>query len=154
MKNTIWKWLLCFDLALAFLAPRAALGKIPAQPPALMTSTDSGCHQTPGGAGAPPSGAGNAGGNTAYCPTCEDANGMPRWWVDEPYINLHVVDEPLSYTTSSGQKMAFRFNYKQRFANPGLDQVSKPSHSRLIQSNHLRPLCLSYARGLLSGRSN
>ena len=48
---------------------------------------------------------------------------MPRWWVDEPYINLHIVDEPLSYTTSSGQQMAFRFNYKERFALPGLDQV-------------------------------
>jgi len=47
---------------------------------------------------------------------------MSRWFVDEPNINLHVSDEPLSYTTSSGQTMDFRFLYKQRYQLPQPDQ--------------------------------
>jgi len=111
-------------MVIAFFAPRTALGQDPCNSARFNDFYDNGCHQTPGGAGAPASGALNAGGNNAYCPTCDSADGMPRWWVDEPYINLHVVDEPLSYTTSSGQRMTFRFTYKQRFAWPGLDQIS------------------------------
>jgi RHS repeat-associated protein len=48
---------------------------------------------------------------------------MTRWWIDEPYINLHMMDEPLSYTTSSGQKMSFQWLYKQRYSIPAPDQV-------------------------------
>ena len=60
---------------------------------------------------------------------------MPRWWVDEPYINLHIVDEPLSYTMSSGQDMVFRFIYKQDYSLPQPDQIptfydTYVSHSR------------------------
>src|SRR5665213_2290238 len=106
---------------------------------------DLGCHQPPGGAGSPPSSiGGKAHGNQSGCKTCPSpkpssglagpdasdtsassaaSTGMPRWWVDEPYINLHVVDEPLSYTTSSGQEMAFRWIYKEHYALPSPDQV-------------------------------
>ena len=107
-------------------------------------------NKTPGVAGGPPSGAVCAGGNNAYCPTCQDAGGMPRWWVDEPYINLHMVDEPLSYTTSSGQKMTFRFNYKQRFALPGLDQVPNMFDNNVgynrITMTLMQPSCEAFVR--------
>jgi RHS repeat-associated protein len=49
------------------------------------------------------------------CPTCP---GMPRWWVTEPYISLHIADEPLSYYTSSGEKMSFRWTYWNRACLP------------------------------------
>jgi RHS repeat-associated protein len=84
---------------------------------------DMGCHMSPGAAGAPASGANNAGGNQMYCSACQSASGLPRWWIDEPYENLWIVDEPLGYLTSSGQKMAFRFIYKQRYQVPGPDEV-------------------------------
>jgi RHS repeat-associated protein len=88
---------------------------------------DFGCSQSPGGAGAPTPAANNAGDNNSSCPTCPGSgaspNGMPRWWIDEPYINIHVVDEPISYTTSSGQPMDFRIYYKYDFTLPGEDQV-------------------------------
>src|SRR4051812_24321982 len=74
---------------------------------------DPGCNQTPNPAGSPGSGPNNAGSNQSSCPVCK-TNGMPQWWVSEPYINLHVSDLPLTYTTSSGQEMAFRFYYHQR----------------------------------------
>ncbi len=71
---------------------------------------DLGCRMTPGGFGAFESGVTGNGGNRAHCTPCE---GMPVWWVSEPYINLWVADEPLSYQTSSGQRMSFRFTYQQ-----------------------------------------
>ena len=45
------------------------------------------------------------------CPSCK---GMPVWWVTEPYINLWIADEPLSYLTSRGEPFTFRITYKQR----------------------------------------
>jgi RHS repeat-associated protein len=45
---------------------------------------------------------------------------MPRWWVSEPYVNVWVADEPLSYFTSDGQRMSFRFTHSQR-ARPGAE---------------------------------
>lgn len=49
------------------------------------------------------------------CPkTCPPCDGMPVWWVSEPYENLWIADEPLSYYTSDGQKMSFRWTYQQR----------------------------------------
>ncbi len=71
-----------------------------------------GCNQNAAGAGTPPKGG---------CPPC---NGMPRWWVSEPYINLCLKDTPLSYTMSSGQEMAFSFYYRQRTKLPDSDEVS------------------------------
>jgi RHS repeat-associated protein len=123
MKKSLRQWMLFLSLALAFLAPREAFATGACTCARFNDFYDCGCHKTPGVAGGPASGALNPGGDNAYCPTCQSASGMPRWWVDEPYINLHVMDDPLSYTTSSGQEMAFRFTYKQRFALPGLDQI-------------------------------
>ena len=40
--------------------------------------------------------------------------GMPVWWMSEPYINLWIGDEPISYLTSRGEKFGFRLSYKQR----------------------------------------
>ena len=67
---------------------------------------DEGCDKRPRGAGSPPYGG---------CPPCQ---GMATWWVSEPYINLWVADEPLSYTMGSGETMSFRWTYKQRFYKP------------------------------------
>jgi RHS repeat-associated protein len=68
---------------------------------------DLGCHMKPGG----------------NQPVCDNCHGLPRWWVDSPYITLHVTDIPLSYRTSSGQEAAFQFHYKQRFTLPASDQI-------------------------------
>ena len=52
------------------------------------------------------------------CVPCEknktQPKGMPEWWVSEPYINLWLADEPVSYTTSQGEDFAFRITVKQR----------------------------------------
>lgn len=85
---------------------------------------DFGCRMTPGPAGGPPSGANNAGGNAAYCSTCQSSGGIPRWWIDDPWENLWISDEPLSYIMSSGQKMSFRFMYRQRYKVPEIDEVA------------------------------
>src|SRR5438309_368886 len=82
---------------------------------------DMGCHMSPGAAGAPASGAAGSGGNQANCPPCKSASGISRWWINSPYENLHIADEPLSYFTSSGQPMVFRWLYKQRYKLPELD---------------------------------
>ena len=55
---------------------------------------------------------------------CPDCNGMPRWWVSEPYINLCLSDTPLSYALSSGQEMDFTFYYRQRTKLPDPDEIS------------------------------
>ena len=62
------------------------------------------------------------GGNRAGCPPC---GGMPRWWVSEPYMNLWVADEPLSYRTSSGQEMIVRWTYHQRYQLPDAESYYK-----------------------------
>jgi RHS repeat-associated protein len=83
---------------------------------------DMGCRMSPGGVGAPSSGAEQAGGNQAHCTICGGAGGRPAWWVDEPYLNLFVADEPLAYTCSSGQRLSFRFAYRQRYQLPQPDE--------------------------------
>jgi RHS repeat-associated protein len=91
------------------------------QPSTIHFWEDQGCNTSPGGAGAPPSGAANSGGNKAVCIPCEtthSASGMPVWWVSEPYINLFVADEPISYFQSDGNKWSFRWTYKQRDVYP------------------------------------
>jgi RHS repeat-associated protein len=70
---------------------------------------DMGCLQQPGG-------------NQSQCPTCCTC-GMPRWSVSDPYLNVWLNDEPLSYKMSSGQDMAFRFYYRQRAQLPASDQI-------------------------------
>src|SRR2546421_2511936 len=76
---------------------------------------DNGCHMSPGAAGAPASGAAGAGGNQANCTKCQSDSGISRWWVNEPWENLHISDAPLTYFMSSGQPMVFRWLYKQRY---------------------------------------
>jgi RHS repeat-associated protein len=49
---------------------------------------------------------------------CIPCKGMPVWWVSEPYINLWIADEPLSYLTSKGEQFTFAINYKQRDSHP------------------------------------
>jgi YD repeat-containing protein len=148
MKKTIWQWLVFLSLGLAFLAPRKVFGAGACTCARFNDFYDCGCRKTPSVPGGPPSGAVNASGNSSYCPTCQAAHGMPQWWVDEPYINVHVMDEPLSYTTSSGQELAFRFNYRQRFSVPGLDQVPSqiipfqayPNPNRIADDNYVNTM--------------
>src|SRR6266404_5194156 len=100
---------------------------------------DNGCHMSPGAAGAPASGAARAGGNQSKCVPCQSDSGqsdsgISRRWVDEPWENLHLSDQPLSYFTSSGQPMVFRWLYKQRYKLPDVDEVPNlydPNRSRL-----------------------
>jgi len=71
----------------------------------LRDGKDEGCAKTPGSAKTP-------------CPPCKEAKGMPVWWVSEPYANLWLADEPLEYTTSRGERIAFRLTFKQRDTTP------------------------------------
>ena len=49
---------------------------------------------------------------------CKSCPGIPVWWVTEPYLNLFVADEPLSYFTKGGEKISFRVTHKQRDTRP------------------------------------
>jgi len=71
---------------------------------------DCGCNQNYPGAGGPPA-----------PKSCNDC-GMPRWWIDEPYVNLHISDTPLSYKTSSGKDLNFQFFYRTRAQTPLSDE--------------------------------
>lgn len=42
------------------------------------------------------------------------ATGIPGWQVSEPYINLWIFDQPLTYRTSYGQPMGFGVAFKHR----------------------------------------
>lgn len=112
MKRNLNFWLALFG---ALLLPLAVPQKCRAVSACLSARfndyNDLGCHVTPCRPGSPASGMSNPGGNQAVCVNCE---GMPRWWVTEPYVDLWVADEPLSYTTSSGQRMTFRWTYRER----------------------------------------
>ncbi len=57
---------------------------------------------------------------------CVPCSGMPAWWVTEPYINVWFADEPVSYTTSRGEQMAFRLTIKQRDSPPSSFSYSPP----------------------------
>jgi RHS repeat-associated protein len=46
--------------------------------------------------------------------SCAQCSGMPIWWISEPYINLWMSDQPLSYLTSRGEPFTFQITYKQR----------------------------------------
>ena len=46
--------------------------------------------------------------------SCAHCGGMPTWWVSEPYVNLWMADQPISYMTSRGQPFSFQLTYKQR----------------------------------------
>jgi len=84
--------------------------------PRLHDWQDMGCNQNNAGDGGAPK---------AKCPNCPPCcNGMPRWWVSEPYINLCMADTPLSYKLSSGKQMDFTFYYRQRTKLPEVDEVT------------------------------
>src|SRR5437867_2250347 len=85
---------------------------------------DMGCRMAPQPAGAPASEADNASGNQANCRNCPPDHGIPRWWINQPWQNLHVSDSPVSYFQSSGQETAFRFLYKQRYMLPQPDECT------------------------------
>ncbi len=112
------RWILTLIAGLGLLCPRDARAGDGTNCAVFKDWQAFGCQMTPGGAGALPSEVANAGGNQAHCVPCEGSGGMARWWVDEPYIGLWVVDEPLSYATSSGQRMAFRWTHRQRSRLP------------------------------------
>jgi RHS repeat-associated protein len=123
MKTKIGKGLLLPGALLVWLAvPQTTLAGGACTCARFNDWKDLGCRMSPGSAGAPGSGANQAGGNQANCPTCPTPDGIPRWWVDEPYENLFITDEPLSYFLSSGQKMVFRWHYKQRYQLPQPDE--------------------------------
>ncbi len=105
MKKNLTIWLSFFLLLAVELAnPLAVRGG--ACTAARFNDWNSfGCHRVPGG-------------NYEVCTNC----GMPRWSVEEPYLNLFISDTPLSYKTSSGQDIAFTFNYKMRYMLPMMDQ--------------------------------
>src|SRR5512132_1784957 len=63
---------------------------------------DHGCEQTPQTVGKP-------------CDPCKKrGKGMAYYWVSDPYLNLWLADEPVSYATSLGENIGFRLTYKQR----------------------------------------
>lgn len=43
-------------------------------------------------------------------------NGMPTWWITEPYINQWLMDRPLAYQASHGQPVTFELTFKEREA--------------------------------------
>ena len=77
---------------------------------------DMGCNQAYTGFGGPSL--------SQDCNGSDCDKGMPRWWINEPYVNLHVSDTPLSYHTSSGQEIAFEFFYKQNAPLPESDEIN------------------------------
>lgn len=139
--NTIFRKLLCICALVCAVTPssRATVATTTGR---FRDWKDMGCRMSPGAAGAPASGANNPGGNQAFCSTCQGSDGMARWWVEEPYLNLWMSDEPLSYVTSSGQKMDFRFLYKQRYKLPEVDEAGS------LYSNKKRVLSTDNNYGL------
>lgn len=116
MKTRLGSWALTLTVGLMLLSSRSVRAAYDTTNAARFKDwQDMGCRMSPGGAGALPGAAGSAGGNEMHCTACVGAGGRPAWWVDEPYINLWVADEPLGYTTSYGGRATFRFTYRQRF---------------------------------------
>jgi RHS repeat-associated protein len=61
---------------------------------------------------------GSGGPGDFECPNCEELAdlAMPIWKIAEPYLHLWIVDKPMIYTKSYGQRHAFKMMYKQRNA--------------------------------------
>ncbi|MGH7971454.1 MAG: hypothetical protein ACREIC_22275, partial [Limisphaerales bacterium] len=104
-------------LLLLLALPQSSFGIIAIGSGKLNDPADQGCHKTAGGLGALSSGT-TGQGNQTQCATCQ-TNGMPSWSVSEPYCDLWLSDQPLSYNLSSGQTMAFRWHYEQREHSSG-----------------------------------
>jgi RHS repeat-associated protein len=99
--------LACLAAALFVLVPCQAV-IILTNAPGFNDWQDHGCGESLGGMN---TGTLTPAGNSSTCVPCE---GMPVWWVTEPFINLWIADEPLSYFTSRGQRVAFRWTYHTR----------------------------------------
>ncbi len=115
-------WLLLAGAVIGLLIPHEAKATGACTAARFHNFQDAGCNQNFGGAGAPPKDG------------CPDCNGMPRWWISEPYINLHLADTPLSYKLSSGNELGFQFFYKQRGEKPRTDEspiVAQPTDNYL-----------------------
>ena len=89
-------WLLLAGAALLWLTPREVLASGACTAARFHDWNDMGCNQNCASAGTPPKGG---------CPPC---NGMPRWWVSEPYINLCMADTPLSATDEKPESLGER----------------------------------------------
>jgi RHS repeat-associated protein len=106
MRSTLLSSLVAIGLLAGALSARAAWGTNDLQDPfSVNDAKDHGCQKT----------AANVGGK---CPECPEAKGMASFWVSQPYINLWVADEPVSYTTSLGEQVPFRLTYDQRDTRP------------------------------------
>jgi hypothetical protein len=106
MHKTLLTWAVVIGTTLGSLVPFQGL----ADPTNSVAGRfrdwkDAGCRMSPGRPGMPPSEANNAAGNRAYCSACSDDDGQPRWWIDSPYQNLFITDQPLSYFDSAHQKV-------------------------------------------------
>src|SRR5438309_9493776 len=44
----------------------------------------------------------------------QSSTGVTSWAVSEPYINLWLFDQPITYETSFGQPIGFSLAFKQR----------------------------------------
>jgi len=109
MKTTTW-WVLAGALLILLAPHEAQAGACTCA--RFHDCQDCGCpilNAPPAGPSAPKS--------------CSDC-GMPRWWIDEPYINLHISDTPLSYKTASGKEMDFQLFYRIRAEMPEPDESS------------------------------
>ena len=122
------KWCLFTAAVLTLLLPRDAGATGACISARFHDWNNQGCNQNYAGAGGPASSQSGAGGNQS---SCNGDCGMPRWWVNEPYISLSMSDKPLSYTTSSGQEMAFRFYYKTRTQLPSSDEIVNSNEGNL-----------------------
>jgi hypothetical protein len=84
---------------------------------------------------------------------CTD--GMPRWFMTEPYLNLWVKDTPAFYTTSLGRRISFEVAYKQHDTRPGPAQTSVPptgwSHNWFSYVHFVVPTYLSSTNGSPGG---
>jgi RHS repeat-associated protein len=116
------KLLLLSAMALILAVPHEVLASGACTAARFHDWQDGGCNQCYAGAGGASSGQSNAGGNQSQCQNCQ-TNGMPSWWVSEPYENLCMSDTPLAYTLSSGQQMNFTFYYRQRTKLPDADEL-------------------------------
>lgn len=50
------------------------------------------------------------------CDECRDPKGRAVWWVSEPYLNVRLSDEPLTYRPAVGPAVSFKLSYRQRGA--------------------------------------
>jgi RHS repeat-associated protein len=123
----IKNWLVLAGAVLVWLAPHDAWASGACTAARFHNFQDTGCNQNYGGAGAPDA--------PKSCSDC----GMPRWWISEPYINLHLSDTPLSYTLSSGAELGFQFFYKQRAKFPLSDETCIRAQDIAVYEGNYQP---------------